>query len=109
MFRLKVNKANIKILEKETITSGRMGLKISLEFSPEWENLNKIVIFEAGDLTRKGVLAPNNIVTVPISVLEFYEKRLKIGIKGSNGIDTIIPTIYADLGMILRGTSETGV
>lgn len=105
MFELKVSSSKIEILKKDLLTSGRVGQQIKFIFSNEWNNLNKIIVFEAGNISRTiTVLEEQEIYQIPWEVLECFDEELKCAVRGtSTDFKTIIPTIYINLGKIFRG------
>lgn len=105
MFRLYVDQASIKTKAIEPLTSGRVGLKVQISFNQDWLNLTKIVSYEyrtPGEPTIEiqdeefdGVVS-----TVPAGVLENSGGELYISIRGMNEETTVIPTIYALMGVV---------
>ena len=94
--------------EKETITSGMVGKQLKLEFSPEWDDLQKTVVFSAGDVTRD-VLWQGNTVTIPHEVLAHPLHKLRVGVYGVSSDGTlVIPTIRALGPEIQPGADPSG-
>ena len=92
----------------EPLTSGMVGRKVRISFSPEWEELRKIAVFRAGDVIRD-VLDPAEEILIPAQVLEKPLNRLYLGIYGINEQgDLVIPTVWAEGPMIEQGASPSG-
>lgn len=111
------------VTQKEKLTSGRVGLKIGLVLDAEtWEGLDCLVsfrgsgvvrnaTFEAVDVSENPISAGQiaGVVTVPHSVMELPYSHLLCGIRGVNAAgDEVIPSIYADLGVIEEGATTDG-
>ena len=81
--------------EEDILTSGMVGKQVKLEFSPEWDGLQKTVVFSAGDVTRDALLQ-GDAVTIPHEVLAQPLKQLCVGVYGVSADGTlVIPTIRA--------------
>lgn len=108
MIELSVYNGNIEVRRPETLTSGRIGHKIHFSFDKKWSNLiNKFANFECGNLSKTVKLPTGDEVTtaIPVEVLQSPGYRLKVGVKGlDENLETLIPTKYADLGIIHQGS-----
>ena len=92
----------------EVLTAGMVGREVMLEFSPEWENLSKAVVFSNGLQTRNMVFT-GNPVTIPAAVLESPLRRLTVGVCGVDSADqVVIPTVRALGPVILPGVIPAG-
>ena len=90
------------------LTSGMVGQKVRLLFSPEWEELQKIAIFRAGDEVRDVVDVTEDVL-IPAKVLEIPLNRLYVGIYGVNAAgDLVIPTVWAEGPMVEEGAVPSG-
>ena len=107
MLTFRFNTADGIMIETETLTSGMVGKCVKLEFSSDWDNLQKTAVFVAGP-TTKDVLNVTDEVVIPHEVLQNYGDRLYVGIYGVDGDGTITPTIYARGPRILRGADPSG-
>lgn len=87
------------------ITSGMVGLPVSIECDASWAGLSRTAFFRAGGQVRKRT-GVSESTTVPWEILRNHSKRLEIGIEGrnSNG-DIVVPTIWATVGTISEGAS----
>lgn len=93
--------------ESEILTSGMVGKQVKLKFSPEWDGLQKIVVFTAGDVTRD-MLWQGDAVKIPHEVLAQPLRRLRVGVYGVSGDGTlVIPTVRALGPEIQPGANPT--
>ena len=95
MFHAKVKGRVFQILGIDYITSGSVGLQIDFEFDDEWTGLERYATFEAGSVSIS-VELENDTCVIPWEVLEDPNVNLRIGIRGSNGNDVVIPTIWKE-------------
>lgn len=88
-----------------------VGAEVEFSFSDEWGSLTKTAVFIAGEEQRVVVEAGwrDNICTIPYECLAEPDLHLLVGVYGTSGDGRIvIPTVYADLGMIWVGASTDG-
>ena len=108
MIELYVFNGNIEVRKPETITSGRVGHKIYIQFDKKWNSLTKKrATFKAGNVSRITTLPEGNeiITKIPVEVLINSGCDLEIGIKGwDTELNTILPTKYVKLGYIHPGS-----
>ena len=98
-----------QMTEPEVLTSGMAGKKLLLEFSRDWEDLTKTVVFSNGSVAVD-VVYSGGPVTIPARVLEKPLKRLSVGVYGvSSDGKLVIPTIRAEGPEILPGVEPAGV
>ena len=103
MFVLYAEKNTLSVREKEPVTSGSVNVyPVQFEFSEDWDRLEKTVIFQAG-CVEKAVSLTNGACTVPANVLSEPGYYLMAGVCGRQGGSTVLPTVWANLGMILEG------
>lgn len=95
MFHAKVKGRVFQILGIDYITSGSVGLQIDFEFDDEWTGLERYATFEAGSVSIS-VELENDACVIPWEVLEDPNVNLRIGIRGSNGDNVVIPTIWRE-------------
>ena len=87
--------------ESEILTSGMVGKQVQLLFDDSWANLNKTLVFRAGETTRV-VTDPAFPATIPSEVLARPFGKLYVGVYGTDENDTlVIPTIMAE-GPVIR-------
>ncbi len=103
MFVLCAEKNRLTVEEREPLTSGSVNAyPVRIEFSPEWDGLERTVIFQAGD-TEKSLALSGGACTIPPEVLAVPGRYLMAGVRGSRGGSVILPTAWANLGLILEG------
>lgn len=109
MFVLYADKAQLDVRQREPIASGSENVhQLRFEFSPEWEGLEKTVIFQAGYAESAAALA-GGACTIPPEVLKAPGYFLMAGVCGKAGETLVMPTVWANLGLILEGaTSPSG-
>lgn len=123
MIRVHVNGVNAEVHSKERLTSGRVGLKIGLILDREtWEGLTYLISFRGSGTVKTAAFTPLNdagndiysdvimgTTVIPHAVLEQPHYHCLCGIRGINAAgDEVIPTVYADLGIIEQGATSDG-
>lgn len=104
MFVLEVNKNLAEIVESEPMTSGSSKVYlVEFHFSPEWENLNKVAVFKAGDTVVDVFLDKSNVCFMPWEVLKKHDVPVKFGVYGTKNGDIVLPTIWSTTDVILEG------
>lgn len=103
MFVLYADKTQLTVREKEPITSGSVNVyPVRVEFSADWDGLEKTIIFQAG-CAEKPIPLTGGACTIPPEVLVTAGHFLAAGVCGKMGEDTVLPTIWATLGLIQEG------
>lgn len=106
MFRLYADKNKLTLLEREPVTSGSVNVyTAAFEFSEDWDGLEKTAVFRAGKKSVSVLLDDSNKTVIPWEVLTTPGERLEAGVYGKKGGETVLPTIWADLGYILTGAA----
>lgn len=109
MFLLRAEKNDLALLEREPVTSGSVNVYgVSFEFSEDWAGLNKTAVFQAGCASREVLLGSSGACVVPWEVLRVPGYHLKAGVYGKQGGEVVLPTVWADLGVILEGVPTGG-
>ena len=88
-----------------------VGAEVEFLFSAEWEPLIKTAVFIAGSEKRVVLETEwrDNICTIPHECLAEPDVHLSVGVYGTNTAGSlVIPTVYADLGMIWTGADPDG-
>lgn len=99
------------MLQTGKLASGMVGAEVEFLFSDEWKPLIKTAVFIAGDEKRVVFEAEwrDNICTIPHECLAKPDVHLLAGVYGTNsGGSLVIPTVYADLGIIWPGADTEG-
>lgn len=112
MTEITINRTCAMLDRCEQFTSGRVGARIKFSFSSEWAGLSKTAVFTNGDTTID-VLNVADEITIPHEVLAISGKKLKVGVYGftvddHGNIEIAIPTVYADLGKVVKGADPSG-
>lgn len=107
MIKLNVSAANIAVVEKETLTEGRVGLLCRFSFTGEWDGLAKTAVFDGAD--SRDVILTEDTVAVPAECLAAEGCSLSVGVFGKNADgDIVIPTVYATVGKIQHSAYPAG-
>ena len=109
MFILNAFKNQLSVGKKEPVTSGSMGVyQVHFCFSSEWNDLSRIAVFQAGCKEVSILLDESGICTIPWEVLTEPGRCLVVGVYGKRGKKLVLPTVWANLGMVLEGTISGG-
>lgn len=106
--QIRVNGTNCESMYLKRIPAGASGLKVRIDFDEHsWGSLKKTAVFR-GCVTRD-VLDPEGEVLVPAEVIAEPGENLYIGMYGVNADgNTVIPTVWANLGEILEAADPSG-
>lgn len=103
------NKNRLVVQQREPVTSGSVNAyEAQFEFSPDWDGLTRMAVFQAGSESKPVLLDETNRCAVPWEVLAQPNVHLLAGVFGTRGLEVVLPTDWADLGVILKGTSAGG-
>lgn len=109
--KLVISKTRIYKSKEIRLTSGMVGQTVEVEFSEDWDGLNKVAVFTNGKIT-KDVINPTDSLTIPWEVLAEPNKTASVGFYGYSMVNgekvLAIPTIYIDLGRIDKGADPSG-
>ena len=104
MIRLSATKAELTITETETITSGAQRVfECTFTVNSDWDGLNRTAVFRAGTKAVSVLLGDDNTVEIPWEVLQTAGITLRIGLYDTNAAGDVLPTVWADAGMICTG------
>ena len=104
MIRLSATKAELTITETETITSGAQRVfECAFTVNSDWDGLNRTAVFRAGAKAVSVLLGDDNTAEIPWEVLQTAGITLRIGLYGTNAAGDVLPTVWADAGMICTG------
>lgn len=110
MFRLQMNKNHVVVEETEMITSGSVNVyDVEFRFNEDWEGLERIAVFRAGNVMIQTILPPDNRITMPWEVMVEPSLVLYVGVYGRNCEtgDIVLPTVWASIGTIQVGVVTT--
>lgn len=104
MFRLRADKTQLAVLEREPMTSGSVNVyRVQFEFSADWEGLARTASFRAGETVVSVLLEDSGACEVPWEVLVRPGVQLYAGVCGARGGELVLPTVWASLGTVLEG------
>ncbi len=103
MFVLYAEKNQLTVREKEPVTSGSVNVyPVRFEFSSDWDGLTKAVMFQSG-CAEKTLSLTGGACTIPPEVLDTAGYFLIAGVCGKSGDSIVLPTVWANLGLIQEG------
>lgn len=106
MFDLYAEKNQLRARRKEPVTSGSVNVyPVRFEFSADWEGLERTAVFRAGETSASVLLEDSGECTVPWEVLAIPGLRLEAGVYGTRGGETVLPTVWTNLGCICTGAA----
>ena len=105
MFLLQVRKNSLAVRSWELLSSGAVNEnRVRFQFSADWDGLSRTAVFSAGEVSRSVLLAEDTMCAIPWEVLAEPRLRLYVGVYGvGDGGETVLPTVWADLGEIYPG------
>ena len=107
MIKVRYNKVNGRCMLREPLTSGMVGQSIHFEYSHDFDDLTLTAVFTNGE-TTVDVLNPGNQCVIPHEVLDTVGEVVKVGIYATRGNELVIPTVYATIGVVLKGADPSG-
>lgn len=106
MFTFTASRQKAAVTDRELLVSRSVGTyKVQFVFSEDWDGLEKHAVFKAiGIKTITVDLDDDNlIIDVPWEVLTKAGARLVLGAYGALGDTLIIPTVFANMGVVHEG------
>lgn len=104
MFTMDVKKNLATITNSEPMTSGSSNVYlVEFKFSEEWDDLNKIAVFKAGDIIVDVLLEDDDICFMPWEVMVDPGVPVRFGVYGTKDGNVVLPTIWATTQTILEG------
>ena len=101
MIICQVTGAAITVTQNQLLTSGMVqAVPIRFLFSPEWEGLERTVVFTAGAVSISCLLGEEEQCFVPWECLAGAGEYLSVGVYGTRAQETVLPTISCSLGLI---------
>ena len=107
MIKVIYNKVCGRCVQSEPLTSGMVGQPIHFEYSHDFDGLTLTAVFTNGK-TTVDVLNPGNQCVIPHEVLDTVGTLVKVGIYAVRGNELVIPTVYANIGIVLKGADPSG-
>lgn len=108
MFILYANKNQLTVRKREPVTSGSANVYAArFEFSTDWQGLTRIAVFRGSGKTLTVLLDESGECIIPWEVMTSHGQPLTAGVFGTLD-ETVLPTVWADLGVILDGVPGGG-
>ena len=104
MIKVRYSKVNGRCMLREPLTSGMVGQTIHFEYSHDFDGLMITAVFTDGKNTVN-VVNPGNECIIPHEVLTTVGATVQVGIYAVRGEELVIPTVYATIGVVLRGAN----
>lgn len=100
-----VKGALARVENPEPLTTGRVGLMLSIEFDSLWSGLQKAIIFRDESGHEKTIINLGTEVEVAPEVLTTAGDMVSVGVFGYDGdpANIIIPTVYTVIGIVRAG------
>ena len=92
---------------REPLTSGMVGQTIHFEYSHDFDGLMITAVFTDGKNTVN-IVNPGSECIIPHEVLTTVGAAVKVGIYATRGDELVIPTVYATIGIVLKGADPSG-
>lgn len=107
MIKVIYNKTCGRCVQSEPLTSGMVGQTVEFEYSADFDGLTLTAVFTNGKKTVD-VLNPDKQCVIPHEVLDTVGTVVKVGIYAVRGDELVIPTVYATIGIVLKGADPSG-
>lgn len=107
MIKVRYNKVCGRCMLREPLTSGMVGQTIHFEYSHDFDGLMITAVFTDGKNTVN-VVNPGCECVIPHEVLTTVGATVQVGIYAVKGNELIIPTVYATIGIVLKGADPSG-
>ena len=108
MIQIFLNKAVPEVRGRERLTTGMSGVVFcEFSFSEAWDGLARVAEFSDGVETRTVELT-DGVCAVPHEVLTTAGRSVTVGIHGTDGEKTVLPSVYVRLGEVEEGTRGDG-
>lgn len=108
MIRVQATGQRLRVLETQTIVAGSRGIYFcTVELDGSWDGLDVTVTFRGGAIAKRAERAEDGSYKVPWECL-VKGHSLAVGVTGTQGSTVEKPTLWADLGPILSGSSQGG-
>ena len=107
MIKVIYNKTCGRCVQSEPLTSGMVGQTVEFEYSTDFDGLTLTAVFTNGKKTVD-VLNPDKQCVIPHEVMDTVGAVVKVGIYAVKGNELVIPTVYATIGIVLKGADPSG-
>lgn len=107
MIILTASKSCLTASRRELLVEGAVNVNIvQFVFSSDWDGLTKTAVFQAGSDKYSVLLDESNEAPIPWEVLQNPRRTLYAGVYGTNGESLVLPTIWANCGVIKPGVTQ---
>ena len=104
MFELYADKNKLTVQAKEDITSGSVNAyRVRFRFSSDWDGLSRTAVFRLACREKLVLLDESGECVIPWEVLTRPGWYLMAGVCGRQGEELVLPTVWANLGPVLKG------
>ena len=107
MIKVRYSKVCGRCMLREPLTSGMVGQTIHFEYSHDFDGLMITAVFTDGKNTIN-VVNPGSECIIPHEVLTTVGATVKVGIYAVRDDELVIPTVYATIGIVLKGADPSG-
>lgn len=107
MFLLYAEKNKLTLKERETVTAGSANVyDVQFTFSDDWDNMERIAVFQVGSTSVSVSLGDDNRCTLPWECMKRSDvgKIVYVGVYGQIGDEIILPTMWAGVCAIKNST-----
>lgn len=111
MIELYALKARLRVDRNEILTAGMAkAARVRIDFSRDWDNLAKTAVFATETVTVDVAEAAweNGVCEIPHEVLATAGANVRVGVYGVGSGGVVLPTIWADLGLVRDGADPSG-
>ena len=108
MIELYALKTRLRVDRGEILTAGMAKTaRVRIEFSSDWDNLAKTAVF-ATEKVSVDVALTSASCEIPHEVLATAGANVRVGVYGVGSGGVVLPTIWADLGLVRPGADPSG-
>lgn len=107
---IRVSGVDAAVTDPVTLTAGMVGATATFTCAgSDWQDLTRIAVFRAGGVCRNVADWDGDTCLIPWECLQAAGEPLLAGIYGTDSTGAlVIPTVYADCGVIQPGADPTG-
>lgn len=103
MINISAGKAELTVRGRERLTTGMSRVvQCRFTFSEEWEGLKKFAEFSDG-VEARTVELTGDTCDIPHEVLTTAGRVVTVGVHGTDGEETVLPSVFARLGEVETG------
>jgi hypothetical protein len=104
---VKVAGSSVTATATGKLTSGMVGIHVSIEYDSAWEGMIKTAVFKVGSFSRDRRNVGTE-TTVPWEVMRYSGKPLEVGVEGKDQYGNIVmPTVWSPISMVYAGANAS--